>query len=171
MFPRGSGAEDAATSVLGALEAEPGPREPREATARGGRLIQVQPHHPRGSGGGKRSAPAPATFGSLRETLPPQARLRAPGGTLLRPGPRLSGSLKEGSGSLRGRFSRPPRALAVSLAGTAAGSQELGPYSTLATEISSKSSRGVSGCRRVPGSPWQRGWGWGCAPGFPSGIC
>lgn len=53
MFPRGSGAEDAATSVLGALEAEPGPREPREVTARGGRLIQVQPHHPRGSGVGE----------------------------------------------------------------------------------------------------------------------
>lgn len=128
MFPRGSGAEDAATSVLGALEAEPGPREPREATARGGRLIQVQPHHPRGSGGGKalgaragyvrvpegNAASSSASSGSGGDTAQarpsalriPQRRLCVPEGTLLATTP---GSCSQ-------------------LAGTAAGSQELGPY-------------------------------------------
>lgn len=52
MFPRGSEAEDAGAAALGALEAVTGPREPREVAAGGGRLVQVQPQHPPGSGRG-----------------------------------------------------------------------------------------------------------------------
>lgn len=182
MFPRGSGAEDEAASALGAMEAVRGRREPREAAAREGRLVQVQPHHPPGSGRGwgRKSARSPRQLcsGSLRETLPSRGSPSRSGehcsGRAL--GSALSGSLKQGGALGPGGDASFDRlgAREAALVGKAARSQELGPQWTLDAEISGKSPRGVGGSHRVPGSPWQRqgrGRGGGlCAPGFPRGI-